>query len=312
MFINKRVLICSQSSNVSLQFVRNFIPKNFLSGLLTKENQSKEEKEESRKLKKWRTLPNLVDETKFFSIFKRSTPNKVFPWYFGRGSLSPSEDTELFIKDLKSRILDHDQRFIPERHQTLGNELAVAHMIVFREGRVRQLGSEKFLSLENFDELPTTYKPEWFLEEIDCTNMIISYKGLLNLKGLRYLKRVTYKNCEHFDDWCLERVVALCPHLEYLDISDCKEITEHGLECLYKAWNLKELVVTDWYERPEFELSCLLLEDCKPGLVVKRLVKSPEERPSDLGDPYVPTLFDKYVGKLEEFINNKRPKDNQQ
>ncbi|XP_063980497.1 distal membrane-arm assembly complex protein 2 [Diachasmimorpha longicaudata] len=158
------------------------------------------------------------------------------------------------------------QRYIAERHEILGNDLALAHFLLHRNGKIRRKGSKEYMLPDMAVDLPCKFDPTWFLEEIDASGTEVCYEGLDNFANIPRLKIAAFRNCRYFDEWCLEKFVALCPNLEILDISENEQITERGLEGLYRAWNLKKLIVTNWGHGAAFELTCLLLQEALPQL----------------------------------------------
>ncbi|EZA58755.1 hypothetical protein DMN91_009001 [Ooceraea biroi] len=172
----------------------------------------------------------------------------------------------------------HDQRFIPERHEILGPDLAAALFIVCRGGRVRFRGSDDWVEQneKHSSNLPTKFDPQYILEAVDANGMDIYYEGLSNLCNLMKLKWLSLKNCKNIDDWGIDKISAEFPQLEHLDISGCENVTERGLESLYRMPTLKKLIVTNYYNAAAFELTCMMLEDCMPGLTCE--IHVPEEK----------------------------------
>lgn len=173
------------------------------------------------------------------------------------------------------------QAFIPERHKILGADLATAHFIVYRGGRVKFRNNNCWVEQDEkgMVKLPNRYDPQYILEAVDVNGFDLHYEGLSNFCGLVKLKWLSLKDCKNIDDWGLDKISAEFPALEYLDISGCEKITERGLESLYRMTNLKKLIVTNHYKSVAFELSCFMLEDCMPGLTCEILI--PEEKPKD-------------------------------
>lgn len=209
------------------------------------------------------------------SIAKLSDKPKHVMWFFSARERKETDFSLInFPKWLHHRAIafkKYDQRFRPERHKVLGADLAAAHFIVFRGGRVRFKG-KTFWTKEDEKgscDLPTVYDHRYILEAVDASNVDLYYEGLSNLCGLNKLKWLSLKNCKNIDDWGLDKISAEFPELEYLDISDCEKITERGLESLYRMVNLKTLIVTNHYKTVAFELTCFMLEDCMPNLTCK-------------------------------------------
>lgn len=186
-----------------------------------------------------------------------------------------------WLKYHKTEFTKCSQSFDPERHEILGADLATAHFLVYRGGRVRFKGNSYWTERDEKGsyQLPNTYDPYYIIEAVDVNGFDMYYEGLSNLCGLMKLKWLSLKDCKNIDDWGLDKISAEFPELEYLDISGCEKITERGLECLYRMTNLKKLIVTNHHKSVSFELSCFMLEDCTPGLTCEIL--TPEEEPKD-------------------------------
>jgi len=167
----------------------------------------------------------------------------------------------------------HDQRFIAQRHEILGADLAGSYFIIARGGRVKFHGNNDWVEKDEkgLYNLPKKFDPTYSLEAIDINGIDLYYEGLSNICGLMKLKWLSFKNCKNIDDWGLDKISAEYPQLEYLDISGCS-ITERGLESLYRMTLLKKLIVTNYNRSATFELTCMMLEDCVPGLICEILM----------------------------------------
>ncbi|KAL1131317.1 hypothetical protein AAG570_010935 [Ranatra chinensis] len=164
-----------------------------------------------------------------------------------------------------------DQAYIPERHQILGNDLASAHFIVYRGGRVKFIGDNFWISKDNkaktCDKLPNNYVKDYYLEAIDASGLRLRYEGLANLTNLSQLTELRLRGCPCVDDWFVDRISGeFCSTLEHLDLSDCHQVTENALSCIYRITNLKTLVLENIVKSRSFEYACLLLEDALPQL----------------------------------------------
>jgi len=163
----------------------------------------------------------------------------------------------------------------------LGADLATAHFLVHRGGRVKFRGDDYWTERNEKGsyQLPNKYDPHYVLEAVDINGFDLHYEGLSNLCGLTKLKWLSLKDCKNIDDWGLDKISSEFPELEHLDISGCEKITERGLESLYRMFNLKKLIVTNYNKSIAFELSCFMLEDCIPGLTCEILI--PKEKSKD-------------------------------
>lgn len=117
-------------------------------------------------------------------------------------------------------------------------------------------------------DFPNMYDESYKLEEIRCDNMDLYYEGIENIRRLKCLKRLSFRNVKTFDDWCLDRLSGNeFPVLEVLDLTGTS-ITERGLCALYRIPSLKILIIDDPKKSTSFELHCLLLEEAIPLLKV--------------------------------------------
>uniref|UniRef100_A0A1B6DA94 Uncharacterized protein n=1 Tax=Clastoptera arizonana TaxID=38151 RepID=A0A1B6DA94_9HEMI len=173
----------------------------------------------------------------------------------------------------KREKLCFEQRYLDERHRTLGNDLAAAHFLIYRGGAVKFVGHTKWIkdtskNKDYDDELPRNFDPLFYVEALDLSKCEIVYEGLENIKDCIKLNWLSFNECPHFDDWCLDRISAMYKdNLEYLDISNTK-VTDRGLCALYKCRKLKFLKVHGISDSKLFQLACLLLEDLHENLQI--------------------------------------------
>jgi hypothetical protein len=163
-------------------------------------------------------------------------------------------------------------RYVSQRHQVLGPNLASAHFIVFRGGAVRFEGGTKWVKKDEDDEydLPAQKVPGMEVEAIDASNVDLRYGALKNLANLEKLKWISFANNANVDDWFLDTVCGEMSGLEYLDLSGCKNLTHKGLIVLSRLPNLKVVNLQDAStDTIEFRLACLSLEEWNPRIEVK-------------------------------------------
>lgn len=72
---------------------------------------------------------------------------------------------------------------MPERHQSLGPDLATTHFITARGGKIRFVNNEEWITFDDITEkkVPSFYVPGFFIEEIDASGMNLCYEGFDNL-----------------------------------------------------------------------------------------------------------------------------------
>ncbi|KAK7791159.1 hypothetical protein R5R35_013327 [Gryllus longicercus] len=171
-------------------------------------------------------------------------------------------------KNKKEEYEMFEQSYIPDRHEILGNDLAAAHFVMYRGGKVKFSNENKWRAGKEHG-LPNQKEPGYDLEAVDASDVNLYYQGLFNFKDLKYLKSLRLRNCRHMDDWCLDYISGELGTLEELDLQNCQNITERGLACLYRLQHLRYLNVNGIPQNRSFELTCLLLEETIPGLTIE-------------------------------------------
>lgn len=233
----------------------------------------------------WHMLPNLL---------WYSTDKKKNLWEFqyyqegvGRGPPGKIEDREtsnlpveigIFLrkdvdlsfqgmkrlwKKFNENVEKHSQRYIPERQQKYGPELGAAHFAISCGGSVKFYGNDKWYSNKKDSKftLPTSFVDGVSLEAVDFQDTEIMYEGLVNIATARKVKWMSFRNCPYVDDWFLDNLIQFKDSLEYLDISDCADVTERGVCVLHRLRNLKTLKLENLPNIQYPELVCILLED---------------------------------------------------
>ncbi|XP_067009404.2 distal membrane-arm assembly complex protein 2 [Anabrus simplex] len=220
-------------------------------------------------------IPWHQQEGEWYSAFKLFAPEKgmkpdIVRFLQTPIDLRPQKIRKWWLKRKELKAI-MNQGFIPERHEILGNDLAAAHFIVYRNGSIKFCGRTDWVKQNEEEEydLPEKYVPDLYVEAIDASNMPIYYEGLRNLYGLKHLKWLSFNSCPYFDDWCMDRISGeYMETLEYLDISNCRNVTERGLCALYRFQKLQTLKVHNLANSKTFQLVCLLLEDIMPNLKI--------------------------------------------
>lgn len=199
-------------------------------------------------------------------------PIKVdFMNYMQRGiDLRPSS-IQKWWGNLQNEAAAKDQTFKPERVAALGFDLAAAHFIVHRGGRVRFKGAKEWVGQDEDGEyeLSRHYLPDVHVEEVDASKVNLMYEGLESMKNLKYLKSLNVSGCIHIDDWCIDRICSqYAGVLEHLDISGCTKVTQRGIGALARLRQLRTLNLTGLEGVKDVNLLCLLLRDELPHLKI--------------------------------------------
>lgn len=165
------------------------------------------------------------------------------------------------------------QQFIPERHHILGNDLAAAHFLLFRRGKVMFVGKNEWMEVSEDDEhripLPTKFDPSYEVESIKCDGMMLYYEGLENVRRLKKLKYLSLRNVKLFDDWGMDRVSGSeFVSLQVLDIRGTS-VTANGLQALYRMPSLQKLIIDPQPEESyAWHLTVAMLQDILPDLQI--------------------------------------------
>ncbi|XP_042241409.1 distal membrane-arm assembly complex protein 2-like isoform X2 [Homarus americanus] len=185
--------------------------------------------------------------------------------------LRPSAIKEWY-KNLRQKINVADQSFKEDRVAVLGFDLAAAHFLVHRGGKVRFKNATIWNQKDENEEyeLSRHYIPNIFVEEIDASGVDLIYEGLESMRNLQHLKWLSVANCSNIDDWCIDRICCQYSNsLEHLDISNCPKVTERGITALARLRRLQNLQLNGLDGIKNIKLLCLLLEDVLPNLQIE-------------------------------------------
>lgn len=250
---------------------------------------AKKEFLESKKELTWRLRPDqqpgaFATKFKLFMAEDESPDGKVKESVLGRTSkpfnfsLSAAKK---YYKTMTERAERLSQVFMNERHEVLGNDLAAAHFIVFRGGKVKFVDGpwvEMLDELTMTSPVPTRYDPNFLVEAMDCEGVNLYFEGIENLRRLKNLLCISFRNNKNFDDWCLDRVSgSKFEKIQVLDLAGTN-ITFRGLHAIYRMPSLKKVIVDDPLRDPEWQLTVAMLNDIMPDLEVvdsKKILKIP-------------------------------------
>lgn len=174
-------------------------------------------------------------------------------------------------KARQSLIAAHS--FIPERHSTLGPDLATAHFVVARDGAIKFEGFDRWIKKNPVDgkhSLPSVPNFGIKLEAVDVSDTQMMYTSFDNFINLRHLKYLNVAGCANIDDWTIDRFFMFRDSLLVLDVSRCPNVTERGLATLHKLHRLKRLRMFDMPAVRHKQLTALLLEEVLPkGCIIE-------------------------------------------
>ncbi|KAK7104120.1 distal membrane-arm assembly complex protein 2-like [Littorina saxatilis] len=168
------------------------------------------------------------------------------------------------------RAVKEDHKFVSERYRVLGPDLAAAHFLVKRGAKVKFHGRNTWFKKDKEGNmyLPSQYVPGMHLEAVDASGMQWSYVAFENMIDLEHLRYLKFSKCRNFDNWSLARLYQFQDTLEFLDISDCWEVTENGLACLYGLKKLTGLNLSGLSLVQNMGLMVLLLEEGLPECTI--------------------------------------------
>lgn len=240
---------------------------------LSEERQA--EMSESMKKMQWRLKPYERKDEWYskFKLFLHNDDDPVKETFITKLqkpiNLSPSYLMKMWKQNLEKKER-YMQQFVPERHSILGNDLAAAHFLVFRNARVKFEGEKEWIKMneDGSYRLPDKYVHGMFLEAIDCEGVVIYYEGLENMRRLRSLRFISFKGIKSFDDWCLDRVSGSeLDSLEELNLAGTS-VSERGLQALYRIPSLKKLVIDDPNRNTNWMLVTAMLQEIMPELEI--------------------------------------------
>ena len=83
------------------------------------------------------------------------------------------------------------QVYLPQRAEAVGAEIAAAHFVCFRGGKIRFYGQSDWTVKDPEDNemshLPRFFDPSYKMEALDCSKMTLVYEGLQNIRMYIYL-----------------------------------------------------------------------------------------------------------------------------
>ena len=173
------------------------------------------------------------------------------------------------------------QSFIRERLTTLGPDLSAAHFLLARGCRIRFRDDADWIESTRQkdvpdpfgvlpDTVPSSYEPGYYVEAIDASDSNLVYEGITNIRNLVYLKHLDLSYCMEIDAFCMDRITGeFADSLEFLDISGCRNLDWNGLECIWRLYRLKTLVLRDMEHVKDIKLICLMLLDILPDLEIR-------------------------------------------
>ncbi|GBO99408.1 Distal membrane-arm assembly complex protein 2 [Eumeta japonica] len=183
------------------------------------------------------------------------------------------------MKELQER---QNQRYIPQRVDILGPNLAAMHYFTFRGAAVRLKNENNWISGNPMDlDLPVKFAEGYFIEAIDCSTFKkggIRYEGIPNLGELNFLKWLSLQNNSHVDEWSLDKLAGQNGStIEYLDIRGIS----FNVGCVYALARMPKLqvvLISDISDNLEIQAALSVLEMENPNLLIKVCSEEPPEQ----------------------------------
>lgn len=86
---------------------------------------------------------------------------------------------------------------------------------------------------------------KFFVKEIEARNAGLSADGFMHIKGCEKLDRISLTDCTYITDEALYKLEYRKDSLKFLEIVNCKNITEDGLRSLKVLSKLETLIARD-------------------------------------------------------------------
>lgn len=163
------------------------------------------------------------------------------------------------------------QKFNPSRHAILGPDLATAHFIVYRGGRIKFVGHSEWWSDEK--TLPSTYEEGFIIEKIDASSTGLLGEGITNMSNLYNLTDLNLSNNHGLDVFAFDKLYRqfrFSSCLKHLNLTGCSRFCENSLTAIHRLPSLEEVIITKT-QAAEFkflELILIMLHDLNPRLKV--------------------------------------------
>ncbi|XP_005089144.1 distal membrane-arm assembly complex protein 2 [Aplysia californica] len=222
-------------------------------------------------------------DSKYYSR-KQGITKELFSWLHWDFNINDTEDIAAFLKKKRYEHLKDSQRYLQERHDALGPELAGAHFVLAQGGAVKFWNRDTWIrkDAQGRYSLPRSYVENLYVEAIDVSNTDFTYVAFDNIGQLSQLRYLNLSKCKYIDDWSLARLQRLSHSLEFLDISDCPRVTDWGLASLQCLRKMQGLRVVNLPGVKFLGLLTLLLEEQVPGLKMLGVTEADLQPPAFL------------------------------
>ncbi|KAK0088697.1 hypothetical protein PV325_010965 [Microctonus aethiopoides] len=137
-------------------------------------------------------------------------------------------------------------RVSESRIKEVGADIACAEWLIRNGAAVKWGNLNNYLN--NYDTLAaiienqkTNENSKLFIHGVDATDSAISYEGFQHFDGCKYINHVKLVNCVYIGNEAISKLNYLRNSLKNLEISNCTNVTESGLNHLKQLTNLEKL-----------------------------------------------------------------------
>ncbi|GLV31858.1 uncharacterized protein CBL_07618 [Carabus blaptoides fortunei] len=125
-----------------------------------------------------------------------------------------------------------------QRVQEFGPDRVCAEWLLRNGGSVQWTGSPSYV--KDYNSLPREGS-KFLIAKIDATGSSISHYGFLHLRGCEHIREIILDECSYLEDSALKQLSFVKNSLEHLEVSNCGNITDHGVLHLKDLSKLKTL-----------------------------------------------------------------------
>lgn len=127
-----------------------------------------------------------------------------------------------------------------ERLKCFGPDRTCAEWLLRNGAKVKFINENHFIS--DYNKLPTECK-KFFIKEVDASDSCIMHYGFAHFKGCEHIEKLILHKCCYLEDTPFNDLSYLNNSLKYLQISECKKVTDKSLSTIPSLDHLQSLVL---------------------------------------------------------------------
>ncbi|KAK7104121.1 ATP synthase subunit s, mitochondrial-like [Littorina saxatilis] len=166
----------------------------------------------------------------------------------------------------------------PDRIKQCGPDRACAEWLLRCGASVKW--KDKDFWEKDYNLLPGSNYERYKIEGIDATSSAVMAVGFPHLRGLKHVRRIILHDCRYLYDDAIGYLSLVKNTLEFLQLSNCGDITDAGLVPLTELTNLKKLILFSLPEVRDQQKAEAMLKSALP----KCDVQFTESRPVEEGE----------------------------